>query len=189
METQPMVKPAASAKEISSFIAHYLEFEKQSNAKSFITILEVFRDKHYKEHLCDKWKGYEKDFGRFFLNLSPDAQISWLFHHKMAFAEDLVYKQKLAENQKAALFATMPAHAAAFHNTLLFFNNHGICEDPTDDGYIHLDELPAASKRYGNSTNWGNYFLKTLAFNWASERLLEKIVLYYPTQNKTKNHR
>lgn len=138
------------------FIKRYRAMEQGPFAGGQLLINQVATS-WQRSHLHDQWKSKKKNFGDFFLNLDSELQIKFLQRFGINDNEDQAYLDLVENKPVAALWACTPIKHQLLRNLLLFFCNHGINHQVTPA--ISLDKLPAKTKRFGNSKNWGDYIL------------------------------
>ena len=140
-----------------NFIIAYREIEKASPKMGQDLIRYLEKHKSTAQHLCDSWLGRNQDWGSFYLNLSHEFQYKILKFWGMEEQEGDEYVKQVEKNPQKMLFAPVPDCIMWPHQLLIFFNNHGISEKPTND--VFLTRLPGEDRQYGNSANWGDYLL------------------------------
>jgi hypothetical protein len=151
------------------FIQKYRSLEKASLQEGYVLIRKLELHHSQIQHLCDQWRWKKKNFGEFFLNLSYRTQIGILHLWNIIDTADQEYLLVDEIKDPAVyLFGDPPATVKALHELMIFFNNHGIesfeertsldrnNNDVTVPG-LTLNVLPHPKKRYGNSSNWGDY--------------------------------
>lgn len=151
METKDLI----TQETILTFIRFYRKLEK-APVESGLNLIAVFAQGNQKSHLQDKWAVQGKDFGRFFLNLSWRNKVKLLNVWGIEDPDDSTYLS-LDERDPEYIFGEPPATVKALKSLMVFFLNHGIEEKPSEG--IELKKLPDEKKRYGDSTNWGDYIL------------------------------
>lgn len=154
------------------FIQAYRRMEKGSdtNARSIIWKLS---DHHQHGHLFAAWKGKERNFGDWFLNLDHTTQGEIIRIFGQGIDDHTIdeYNKLKEKDPIAALWLDPPPLVKRYHELLKFFYNHGINEEPATG--IKLVSVPAGDKQYGNSENWGEYILSltTLQQQYVIEQL------------------
>jgi len=116
-------------------------------------------DEEVHDHLFRAWKGKEKNFGDWFLNLSHSTQASLIRIFGQGIDDSSIdnYIKLKNEDPMRALWMDAPPLVSRYHELLKFFYNHGINEKPAPG--INLTNIPSPAKQYGNSANWGDYIL------------------------------
>lgn len=151
--------------------------EKATLDIGYYIIRKVYAEKHFKDHLCDHWRGKKKCFSSFYLNLGTESQIMLLHYFGIKSEEDAKYLKMTEQDERSALFLDAPPVARTLHNLLLFFHNHGMNEGKIREG-IYLKTVPKVQKkRYGNSANWGDFIL-SLPIDEQQE-LIDSITINY----------
>lgn len=137
------------------FIHEYRNMENADTKTNEQLIKRIVSPAWVAEHLCDSWGGRKNNFGDFFLNLDHETQADFIEAWGIQIPGLQEYKTALEKDAMAILFATVPPTLAWLHELLKYFYNNGI----GDRKVLILGNLPDESKRYGSSTNWGNYIL------------------------------
>lgn len=175
MNTKSLDRPSdQQLEEILLFIKKYRELEKSSFQVMNNLLLKVCNELYIANHLIDHWRGNEKDFGRFYLNLSTVVQIGFLNHWQIIDVYDNRYIGQVKESEIRALWADPPLKSKLIKRILLFFNNHAI-QDLELSGLkkISFPSQPSNEKKcFGNSSNWADYIL-FLDVNAAKKVLME----------------
>lgn len=130
--------------------------------------------KELRQHFRNHWYKKERGFGQFFLNLSHYRQVYLLNYWGIQDWQDEEYLGTCLRNPFVRVAGRPPAKAFQLHQLVKFFENHGINSRLTQT--ITLTELPASDKRFGNSTNWGEYILSMAD----PEPLLRQLIGYEP---------
>lgn len=140
------------------FIKSYRAMEKGSIAHAKEIIYQLPDDESH-DHLFRAWKGKEKNFGDWFLNLSHSTQCYLIRIFGQGINDTTIdeYIKLKNEDPVRALWMDAPALVFRYHELLKFFYNHGINEEPAPG--ISLMNLPEPNKQYGNSANWADYIL------------------------------
>jgi hypothetical protein len=138
-------------------IEKYRRIENATLTSGFAFIKEISRP-GLEKHLCGHWKGKNKSFGSFYLNLDHKLQFSILNFWAITHSLDEQYINRVEEDPRAMLFERPTGFLSVAQKLLLFFENHGINPDPAGDGSVDLRVIPKA-KRFGNSANWGDYII------------------------------
>ena len=141
--------------EATLFLQAYRNFENTDTDTNEKFIKSIISPDWIAEHLCNSWGGRKNDFGDFFLNLDPVIQgdfiSSWGIH-----VDGLQrYREAQHNDPAASLFQPAPAKIIWLNGLVKYFYNNGIGGRRD----LILPNLPSFEKRYGNSTNWGNYIL------------------------------
>ena len=137
------------------FIHEYRNMENADEQTNERLIKRVVSPEWKADHLVDSWSGRNNDFGSFFLNLSHNTQADFMEAWGIEVAGKKEYKTALEENPMAIIDAKPPTTVTWLHELVKYFYNNGIGGRKD----IILSNLPDMDKRYGNSTNWGNYIL------------------------------
>lgn len=152
-----------STEELIHFITEYRKIESSVFDYGYSIIRNVwfnYAPKNLSEynHMCDKWHHNRKDFGSFILGSLSHKQLMQLLRHwGITDPYDLDYAEACVQDHTYQFLNPPPAKTQMFHKMMLFFNNHGINQNPIPE--IKLDTLPKDKDRFGNSKNWGKYIL------------------------------
>jgi hypothetical protein len=140
------------------FIKSYRNMERGTLAHAKDIIYQLPDDESH-DHLFRAWKGKEKNFGDWFLNLSHSTQcyLIRLFGQGINDTSIDEYIKLKNDDPISALWMDAPPLVFRYHELVKFFYNHGINEEPAQG--ITLTDLPIPEKQYGNSTNWADYIL------------------------------
>lgn len=163
---------------VLNFIRNYRKLESSTYEEAFRFIKqfsEAANLSHQYDHLCSHWKGKQKDFGSFFMNLGTPSQIRILHSWGIKDLDDKAYLAQESDPVRF-LFAKRPETLNRILKVLVFFNNHGIESFGPYANLpgLHLTVLPQTKKRYGNSANWGSYVLSLVS----PEYVLNQIFKY-----------
>lgn len=165
--------------QIVEFIQAYRLMEKGSDtyARSIIAKLS---EQHQHGHLFAAWKGKERNFADWFLNLdvSTQGEIIRIFGQGIDDTTIDKYNELKEKDPISALWLNPPPLIHRYRELLKFFYNHGINEEPAVG--ITLVNLPEDSKRYGNSENWGEYIL---SLSLVQQTFVLEQILGYILQN------
>ncbi|TDE09769.1 hypothetical protein [Dyadobacter psychrotolerans] len=142
-------------KDAITFIHEYRSMENADMATNERLIKRVVTPTWKADHLCDSWGGRRNNFGSFFLNLDHMTQGDFIEGWGMEIPALHAYKTAYEQNPISVVFADPPITIKWLHELLKYFSNNGI----GDRSDLILSNLPDQEKRYGNSTNWGNYIL------------------------------
>ena len=146
------------------FIRSYRRLEQAHLEDGFAELACVSADpneeeqKRLRKHFRDHWYSKERAFGRFYLNLPHYRQIYLLHQWNIRDYEDDTYLWECRRDGRFALISSPPTTARQLHRLVLYFENHGINLQPSPD--VTLPVVPDVfEKRFGNSSNWGDYIL------------------------------
>lgn len=118
----------------------------------------IEEEKRLRKHFRAHWYSKNRSFGQFYLNLPQYRQIHLLHQWDLTHYEDATYLWECERDSRFALMAQAPPLARQLHGLVLFFENHSINRQVA--GRIELATLPVdPDRRFGNSTNWGDYIL------------------------------
>jgi hypothetical protein len=138
------------------FIRKYREMEKMPYEKGYQVIRQIVMEWQY-DHVCNHWRGKQREFCSFYLNLGTRTQIRLLRLWGIEDEADEAYLNECEKDEIFALFGKAPETVNRVRSMMLFFNNHGICKHPARG--IVMSDLPPIEKMFGNGKNWGNYIL------------------------------
>lgn len=128
--------------------------------------------KDLRQHFRNHWYAKERSFGQFYLNLPHYRQVFLLNHWGIVDWQDQEYIGTALVNPFFRIARRPPAKAYQLHQLLKFFENHGINKELVQG--ITLTDLPEFKKRFGNSSNWGDYILSLEN----PEQLLRQLISY-----------
>ncbi len=149
------------------FIREYRRFENMQSVPAKDLLENIFASEplHKVDRIVEQWKLKKKDFGAFYLNIDLPFRIRIYNSFGIEDLADIDYLEQIKLDPRAALFADQSLTYNRLHNLIVFFNNYGITEKPTE--YLSLKDIPKFSGRsfdpkdptFGNSKNWGTYIL------------------------------
>lgn len=136
------------------FINAYRKFETMS-VKASSAIITAIVPEYQSQHLCNSWKGRNKNFGDFFLNLSHATQGDFIKYFKIPVAGLDDFKKAKEVVSMETIFMTGPPTVMWLHELIKYFYNHSV--DSIEE--LELPNIDYKGDRYGCSTNWGKYIL------------------------------
>lgn len=137
------------------FLQAYRNFENSDIETNETFIKRIISPEWIAEHLCDSLGGEGHNFGGFFLNLDHTIQGDFISSWGINVDGLQKYKEEQQNDPEASLFEPAPVTIMWLHGLVKYFYNNGI----VDKNDLVFPNLPPFDKRYGNSSNWGNYIL------------------------------
>ncbi|GLU56443.1 hypothetical protein Dfri01_59040 [Dyadobacter frigoris] len=137
------------------FIEKYRKMELADNKSNEHFIKKVVSTDWIAEHLCDAWRQKRNDFGDFFLNLDDSIQGDFIEAWGISVPGLKSYKDELEDNPEYGWDNQPPEMIFWLFGLVKYFYNNGIGGRKD----VILPVEPPEDKRFGNSTNWGDYIL------------------------------
>lgn len=139
-------------------VKHYRRLELSTYDEFKVFLERTFKnDADLVDHLFYKWKYHKKSFGSWFLNLGTENKIKVLHQFGIVDPQDEEFFKLIKEDEELILFFDeAPDTVRLLNSVLLFFCNTNL---QNLSGLKFSIKIPSGNKAYGNTANWGDFFL------------------------------